>query len=118
MKSDLKTYRCAVDATVDVAGGKWKPPLVFHLLQGTRRFGELQKLLDGVSQRSLTLQLRELEADGIVRREIFAEIPPRVEYSLTDFGTTLAPVLKAMKEWGDLFIAQKAGAPPLPGPPR
>jgi DNA-binding HxlR family transcriptional regulator len=107
MNKASKIYQCAVEATVDVAGGKWKPVIVYHLLSGTKRFGELRRLAGGVTQRSLTLQLRELESDGIVRREVFAEVPPRVEYSLTDFGATLAPILRAMKLWGDTFILQR-----------
>lgn len=71
------------------------------------RFGELRRLAGGVTQRSLTLQLRELESDGIVRREIYAEMPPRVEYSLTEFGLTLAPILHAMKLWGDTYIQRE-----------
>lgn len=100
-------YRCAVAVTVDVAGGKWKPLIIHYLLGGTKRFGELQKLIGGVTQRSLTLQLRELEASGIVRREVFAEVPPRVEYSLTVLGATLAPTLDAMKSWGEHYLATK-----------
>lgn len=104
MKSPQKQYRCTVEATVKVAGGKWKPLIIYYLLSGTKRFGELGKLIGGVTQRSLTLQLRELESNGIVSREIFAEVPPRVEYSLTPFGQTLAPVLDAMKHWGDTYV--------------
>ncbi|WP_165856056.1 winged helix-turn-helix transcriptional regulator [Marinobacter sp. JSM 1782161] len=103
-KQEAAGYRCTVEATVAVAGGKWKPLIIYYLLSGTKRFGELRKLIGGVSQRSLTLQLRELETHGIVSREVFAEVPPRVEYSLTDIGLTLAPVLEAMKEWGDSYI--------------
>lgn len=104
MTSSVTTYQCAVAATVDVTGGKWKPLIVHYLLDGTKRFGELQRLIGNVTQRSLTLQLRELELDGIVTRQVFAEVPPRVEYSLTTFGKTLAPVLQAMKTWGDAYI--------------
>ena len=100
------SYHCAVEATVDVIGGKWKPVIVFHLLSGAKRFGQLRRILEDVSQRSLTLQLRELEQDGIVRREVFAEVPPRVEYSLTKFGQTLSPLLNAMKLWGDQYIEE------------
>ncbi|MGG1949200.1 helix-turn-helix domain-containing protein [Trinickia sp. NRRL B-1857] len=104
MTSSVATYQCSVAATVDVAGGKWKPLIVHYLMNGTKRFGELQRSIGTVTQRSLTLQLRELELDGIVTREVFAEVPPRVEYSLTEFGRTLAPVLEAMKKWGDTYI--------------
>lgn len=104
MTSSTTSYQCSVAATVDVAGGKWKPLIVHYLMDGTKRFGELQRLIGTVTQRSLTLQLRELESDGIVTRAVFAEVPPRVEYSLTEFGTTLAPVLAAMKAWGDAYV--------------
>lgn len=102
---EVKNYYCPVEATVDVMGGKWKPIIIFHLLGGTKRFGELRRLAGNVTQRSLTLQLRELEQHGILKREVFAEVPPRVEYSLTDFGRTLGPVLHAMKVWGDSYVA-------------
>ncbi|WP_106419349.1 winged helix-turn-helix transcriptional regulator [Salinicola tamaricis] len=102
---DMHEYRCAVEATVAVAGGKWKPLIIYYLLSGTKRFGELRNLIGGVTQRSLTLQLRELEAHGIISREVFAEVPPRVEYSLTELGLTLSPVLDAMKEWGDKYLS-------------
>ncbi|WP_321917522.1 MULTISPECIES: helix-turn-helix domain-containing protein [unclassified Paraburkholderia] len=104
MASSVTTYQCSVAATVDVAGGKWKPLIVHYLMNGTKRFGELRRLIGTVTQRSLTLQLRELELNGIVTRKVFAEVPPRVEYSLTEFGKTLAPVLEAMKQWGDAYI--------------
>lgn len=97
----FERHRCAVEVTVEVAGGKWKPLILHYLLDGKKRFGVLRTLIGSVTQRSLTLQLRELEEHGIVRREVFAEVPPRVEYSLTDLGRTLAPVLRAMKNWGD-----------------
>lgn len=100
-----RTYRCSVEATVEIAGGRWKPLVLHYLLGGTKRFGELQRLIGGVTQRSLTLQLRQLEEHGIVRREVFAEVPPRVEYSLTDMGRTLTPVVEAMKRWGDEYVA-------------
>ncbi|WP_159874101.1 MULTISPECIES: helix-turn-helix domain-containing protein [unclassified Raoultella] len=102
MKS--KPFNCPVEVTIAVAGGKWKPLIIFHLMSGTKRFGELRRLAGNVSQRSLTLQLRELESDGIINREVFAEVPPRVEYSLTQYGKTLEPVLHAMKNWGDLYV--------------
>lgn len=98
-----RSYGCAVEVTLAVMGGKWKPVILYQLLGRPRRFGELRKHFGDVSQRSLTLQLRELEADGIVHREVFAEVPPRVEYSLTDYGRSLAPVLDAMRDWGQSF---------------
>jgi DNA-binding HxlR family transcriptional regulator len=105
----LKSRRCPVAVTVAVAGGRWKPIIVFHLLGGTKRFGELRSLIGDVTQRSLTLQLREMETHGVVRREVFAEVPPRVEYSLTDLGRTLEPVLRAMAQWGKRHAADAPG---------
>lgn len=102
-----KEYSCSVEATLDVIGGKWKGVILFHLLSGKMRFSELRRRIPGVTQRMLTLQLRELEKDGIVHREVFKEVPPRVEYSLTEFGSTLAPIIHQMKEWGDTFMKRE-----------
>src|SRR5260370_30270583 len=87
----------------DVIGGKWKGVLLFHLLNGPKRFGELQRILPDVMHRVLTLQLRELEEAGVVYREAYNEIPPRVEYSLTSFGKSLEPILLLMRDWGDQY---------------
>ena len=94
-------YDCPVTATMDVIGGKWKAMILFLIHKGVNRFGKLSGLLEGVSKRTLTKQLRDLEADGVLHREVFAEVPPRVEYSLTAKGLTLLPVLKVLYEWGD-----------------
>ena len=99
-------YSCSVEATLDVIGGKWKGVILFHLLEGARRFGELRRLLPDVTQRMLTLQLRELEEAGIVHREVYREVPPKVEYSLTPFGKSLEPILLLMRDWGDAYMAQ------------
>jgi len=96
-------YGCSVEATLDVIGGKWKGVLLFHLLNGPKRFGELQRILPDVTHRVLTLQLRELEEAGVVYREVYNEIPPRVEYSLTSFGKSLEPILLLMRDWGDQY---------------
>jgi DNA-binding HxlR family transcriptional regulator len=96
----LKTYNCPVEATVDVIGGKWKTPILWHLRSGTKRFSELKKLMPNVTERMLTHQLRELETDGVVTRKVYTVVPPKVEYSLTDFGTSLGPVLELMCQWG------------------
>jgi DNA-binding HxlR family transcriptional regulator len=94
-------YRCAVEATLDFIGGKWKGVIIYHLVGGTKRFSQLRRLIPDVTQRMLTLHLRELERDGIVHREIYAEVPSRVDYRLTPFGETLLPVLRMIEAWGD-----------------
>jgi DNA-binding HxlR family transcriptional regulator len=93
-------YGCAVEAALDVIGNKWKGVILFHLLEGTKRFNELRRLIPGVTQRMLTLQLRELEEDEIVHRKVYAEVPPKVEYSLTKHGKELKPLLLSLVEWG------------------
>jgi DNA-binding HxlR family transcriptional regulator len=97
-------FRCPVEATLQVIGGKWKPLILFYLLQGTQRFSHLRKHLPQVTQQMLTLQLRELERDGIVHRQVYAQVPPKVEYSLTATGRSLEPVLLLMLEWGQTYI--------------
>lgn len=92
---------CAVEATLSVIGGVWKPVLVFHLLEGKLRFNALCRITPSATPRMITLQLRELEADGIIRRTVFPEVPPRVEYELTELGRSLAPVLLTMRDWGE-----------------
>ena len=91
---------CAVEVTVALIGGKWKPILLFHLLDGPQRYSQLQRLVPKASDRMLTRSLRELETDGLVCRTIFAEVPPRVEYDLTPQGRSLVPILEAMSTWG------------------
>jgi DNA-binding HxlR family transcriptional regulator len=92
--------QCPAEATIEVLAGRWKAHIIWVLLQGTRRFGELHRVVPGVTQKVLTQQLRELEADGVVSRKVFAEVPPKVEYSLTDRGRSLKPVIDAMCKWG------------------
>ncbi len=99
---------CDVEATLSVIGGRWKPVLVCHLLQGRKRFGELCRLVPNATQRMITLQLRELEADNVVSRHVYAEVPPRVEYDVTEFGRTLEPILEDMQAWGRAFKEKMA----------
>jgi len=91
---------CGVQTTLSVIEGHWKLPILFRLLDGTRRFGELRKHLPVATQRMLTLHLRELERDGLLHREVYREIPPKVEYSLTEMGRSLEPQLRFMNQWG------------------
>lgn len=94
---------CPVETTLTLIGNKWKVLILRDLLSGTKRFSELKRSLKGVSQKVLTTQLRAMEADGLVHREVFAEVPPRVEYSLTELGRSLKPILDAMVEWGTAY---------------
>ncbi len=91
---------CTVEAALGVIGGRWKGVVLFWLLSGKLRFGELRRRLPNCSARVLTLQLRELEADGLVKRTVFAEVPPHVEYELTSFGKSLEPILLGLADWG------------------
>lgn len=94
-----------VELTLEVVGGKWKPLIIYFLLKNkVMRFNKIQKAIPTATRRMITKHLRELEAHGIVHREVFAEVPPRVEYSLTELGHTLMPVLDAMLEWGLVYI--------------
>ena len=96
----MRLVECPVRSALGVIGGKWKPIIAFYLLEGTKRFGQLRKLMPEATQKVITQQLREMERDGIVERKVFAQIPPRVEYSLTPYGRTLRPVMKHLCEWG------------------
>ncbi len=100
-------YFCPVTATVSVIGGKWKSIILWILFQDTRRFGELKRRIPKITQKMLTQQLRELERDGIVHREVYPVVPPKVEYSLTENGRTLVPILQAMAEWGNTYKKDK-----------
>lgn len=91
---------CPVSRCMQVIGGKWKIIILYALKNGTNRFGALQKMINTISKQMLTTQLRELEKDGIITREIFPEIPPRVEYTITPLGKTLFPIIEAMDKWG------------------
>lgn len=100
-----KISGCPVEVTVSLIENKWKVLIIRDLLSGTKRFGELKRSIDGISQKVLTSQLRDMEASGLINRKVYAEVPPRVEYSLTDLGRSLSPVLMALKEWGESYLA-------------
>jgi len=91
---------CPVTTTMSVIGGKWKPIIMWILYGGSKRFGEIRKLIPSVTQKMLTQQLRELERDRIIRRVVYPVVPPKVEYSLTDYGSSLGPILESMAKWG------------------
>lgn len=94
---------CPVETTLTLIGDKWKVLILRDLMTGTKRFGELKKCVGNVSQKVLTVHLRAMEANGLVHREVYAEVPPRVEYSLTDLGRSLKPILDAMWSWGENY---------------
>ena len=98
-KEDLPA--CPVETTLSLIGDKWKVLILRDLMPGTKRFGEQKKSIGSVSQKVLTAQLRDMEANGLISRKVYAEVPPRVEYSLTDLGKSLKPILDAMKNWGE-----------------
>lgn len=103
-KQGKKEYYCTVELTLQVIGGKWKPVILYHLFNdGIRRFGELKQAMPNITQKMLTQQLRELEHDGLVNRHVYAEVPPKVEYSLSEFGLTILPVLQSLSQWGTAF---------------
>lgn len=91
---------CPVEAALEIIGGKWKGVILYHLLSETMRFNQLRRLMPEVTQRMLTRQLRELEADNIISRKVYPEVSPKVEYSMTEYGKTLAPVIYALQTWG------------------
>ncbi len=104
MSAKDKVYGCPVEATLSVMGGKYKAIILWHLMDNTLRFNELRKKQPSATPKMLTQQLRELEADGLVHREVYPVVPPKVEYSLTEEGRTLIPILKEMYAWGDAFV--------------
>ena len=100
MEISVETDQCPVTYCMSKIGGKWKPIVLFLISKGANRFGILMKGIDGISKQMLTRQLRELEQDGFLDRKIFAEIPPRVEYSITELGQSLFPIIGSMRDWG------------------
>jgi DNA-binding HxlR family transcriptional regulator len=109
-----KTYNCPVEAAIDVFGGKWKAVILWWLQQRTWRFAELRRQIPGITEKMLTQQLRELEADGIVARRVYPTVPPKVEYSLTDYGRSLKRALKSICDWGHNHMARIGAVRTLP----
>lgn len=100
---------CPVETTLMLIGDKWKVLILRDLMPGTKRFGELKKSIGNVSQKVLTAQLRAMEENGLVSRKVYAEVPPRVEYSLTELGRSLEPILDSLKNWGEEYKVKNAG---------
>lgn len=102
-----KKYPCCTSVTMGIIGGKWKSVILYHLIEVTLRYSELRNKIPNVTERTLSLQLKDLEEDGIIKRKVYTTKPPlKVEYSLTEFGKTLIPLLKSIANWGD-FVVEK-----------
>lgn len=106
MQTAKELPACPVETTLMLIGDKWKVLILRDLMPGTKRFGELKESIGSVSQKVLTAQLRDMEQNGLVHREVYAEVPPRVEYSLTELGRSLEPILDAMRNWGEGYKSQ------------
>jgi DNA-binding HxlR family transcriptional regulator len=99
--NQIDETNCPVKATMEIIGGKWKPIILYYLKEETQRFGELQRLIPHITKKMLTQQLRELEQDEIIVRQVYHQVPPKVEYSLSKYGKSLKPVLELMATWGN-----------------
>ena len=100
-KNNIRVYNCYFELTLDVIGGKWKPIILYYIGENkVIRYGDLRRCIPSISERMLTRQLRELENDDLIHREVYKEVPPRVEYSLTEIGDTIMPIMYQLKEWG------------------
>jgi DNA-binding HxlR family transcriptional regulator len=107
MRIKNKEYNCTFEITIDLIGGKWKPLIIWYLRDNRiKRFNELKRLMPEITQKMLTQQLRELEVDNLVKREVYPEVPPKVEYSLTELGQSLMPILRMMCQWGEDYYNQ------------
>lgn len=106
MNSDCTNYHCPVDATLNMIGGKYKALILWHLINHTLRFGELRRLIPQATPKMLTQQLRELEEDHLIIRTVYPVVPPKVEYALSDLGTSIRPILEAMYNWGADYLSQ------------
>ncbi|MDM5157176.1 winged helix-turn-helix transcriptional regulator [Bacillus sp. DX1.1] len=103
----MKQYNIPVEATLEVIGGKWKVVILCHLTKGTKRTSELKRLMPGITQKMLTQQLRELEVDGVIQRQVYNQVPPKVEYSLTDYGWSLEAILDSLCSWGECHLEKQ-----------
>jgi DNA-binding HxlR family transcriptional regulator len=106
----VKKYNISVEATLEVIGGKWKPVILCHLIHGKKRTGELKRLIPNITQKMLTQQLRELENDGIINRIVYNQVPPKVEYELSDYGDSLREILHSLCLWGEHHIEKTYGS--------
>jgi DNA-binding HxlR family transcriptional regulator len=106
-KAGEKEYCCPVGAALDEIGGKWKHPILWALKDGKLRFGEIYKAIPDITQRMLTKQLRDLEEDGLIERKVYAEVPPKVEYSLTEKGGSVIPIIDSLSVWGEKYCGSK-----------
>lgn len=102
--SNLKTFNCPVEVTLSLIGGKYKSIILYHLIEKTFRFNELQKLIPQATPKMLTQQLRELESDGLIIRTVYPVVPPKTEYCLSEFGKSLIPIINAMCDWGNNYL--------------
>lgn len=104
----IEVSKCKVEEALEIVVGKWKPVILLHLLhEGTKRFSELKRSMPGITQKMLTKQLRELEDEDIILRTVYPQVPPKVEYSMTDYGRTLGPILESMHQWGENHVLHK-----------
>lgn len=104
-------FQCPVEATIELVGGKYKAVILWHLMNKTLRYSELHRLIPKATDKMLAQQLRELERDGLINRAVYPVVPPKTEYSLTDFGKTLAPILDAMCDWGTDYLSERGITP-------
>ncbi|MBK9275546.1 MAG: helix-turn-helix transcriptional regulator [Flavobacteriales bacterium] len=103
IRMNEQLYHCALDVTMELVGGKWKTIVLWYLRKDKKRFSELRRLIPGITEKMLSMQLRQLEQDGLVRRTVYPEVPPRVEYELTAHGRTLLPLLEEIAAWGRMM---------------
>ena len=106
MELNGRKYHCPVELVIELISGKWKLLILRELMSGTKRFSQLQRSIQGITQKMLTKQLRELEKAGLVKRKVYPEVPPRVEYSLTELGRSLEDIFNAMHRWGERYMKE------------